>query len=207
VELARSLGHRPAVPPGAAGWALWISGRPGSGKTTLASEVPARLVARGIESVVVEVTDFVSLIAPDGCVAPLQREVVTRAVVAAARLLVDTGLAVIIDGCTPLCEADAIARAHLDDFAHVELMCPPELGRTRERAVRWRLVPTREAPGTAAPPDLGLDYTPSLHADLVLYTDLLDAQMAATEVLRLTSYLARAARERRVERRLRGTLA
>jgi adenylylsulfate kinase len=194
--LARTLGGRAPATIVHAGWAVWISGRPGTGKTTVAAELSARLDARGVTSAVVDAAAFLALVTAGRPPSRLQREVATRAVVAAARRLVDAGLAVLIEGATPVGYADRIARELLERFAHVELVCPTDVCRARERAVRWNLVPRPAAvlPGTE--PDLGLDYEPPLRPDLVLFTDVLDPQFTTAEVLRLIDGLERAARQR-----------
>jgi adenylylsulfate kinase len=196
--LSRSLGRAFAPPVQSRGWALWISGPPGSGKTTLASNVDARLNARGVKTAVVNVTDVTTLITADGVPSPLQREIAMRAIVVAAKLLVEAGLAVIIDGPAPVRDAGELARQHLERFAQVELACPAELRRMRERAARWALMPCPTACRSAALPDLGLDYEATRHPDLVLYTDVLDRQTAVEEVLRLIAAVERAVCDRRV---------
>ncbi len=183
------------------GWTLWISGRPGSGKTTIAADVCERLGRRGIPVTVLEQAEFLATIAPDGRPTAAQREMAVRALVAAAQYLAATGVGVVVDGGAPRGDAGRLAREHIASFAVVELACPPDVCRTRERAVRWNLVARPVAvAGTAATtvhPDLALDYEPPLTPDLTLYTDVLDAWTAAEEVLHLVARLERAANERR----------
>jgi adenylylsulfate kinase len=195
--LARALARRAAPPAATAAWAIWVSGRPGSGKTTVVSGVRERLSGRGVPVVVLEPAEFTALMVAGPNPSRTQREMVTRAVVLAARLLVDSGLAVIIDGAAPVRDTDRLAREVLDAFGHVELVCPLDVCRTRERAVRWNLVPCPAASRPMGAPDLGLDYESALSPDLMLHTDVVDAWTAADEVLHLVDRLARAARKRR----------
>jgi adenylylsulfate kinase len=196
--LARSFMHRLAPPPPGDGWAVWISGRPGSGKTTVVSGVCERLNGRGIPLAVLDVAEFTTVIAPSPAPSRMQRQMVTRAIVIAARLLIDAGLAVIVDGAAPVTDEDRLARDVIVEFAQVELVCPVDVCRTRERAVRWNLVPCPGATRPTATPDLGLDYDSPVHPDLVLYTDLIDHRTAADEVVRLVERLEQAARRRRL---------
>ena len=194
-ELARTF-PRGAVPLGSCdGWAVWVSGRPGSGKTTIVSGVCERLSGSGLPVAVLEVAEFTMLIAPSPTPTRMERQMVTRATVLAARLLIDAGLAVIIDGAAPVPEVDELARELIHEFGQVELACPVEICRTRERAVRWSLAPCGGRP--MAMPDLGLGYDSPLHPDLILYTDVIDHRTAANEILRLVERLERTARRRR----------
>jgi adenylylsulfate kinase-like enzyme len=197
VALARALGRREPCPPAIDGWAVWISGRPGTGKTTVVSALCERLARRGVAPVVLELVEFAMTIAPEGIESPRTRAIVTRAVVQAAKLLREAGRAVVIDGSVPHPEGAGVARDLIDDLAMIELVCPLDVCRSRERAVRWNLT---ACPGGQRPmlePDLGLDYEPVVTPDLTLYTDVVDQWTAAEEVLRLVERLERAAHERR----------
>jgi adenylylsulfate kinase len=196
--LARTFPRHPAPPPAPAGWTIWISGRPGSGKTTVVSGVSESLAGRGVPVVVLEVAEFTALIAACAVPSREQREMVARAIVLAASLLVEAGRVVIIDGPVPVSDADRLARETIDAFGAVELMCPVDVCRMRERAVRWNLVPCPGASPPMALPDLGLGYVAPARPDLALYTDAIDQRTAADEVLRLAERLERAARRRRL---------
>ena len=196
--LARTLARRaPAPSTGADGFTVWVSGRPGSGKTTVVSGVSERLHGRGVPVVILEAAEFIATIAGNRMPARLERDMATRAIVEAARLLSDAGFAVIIDGAPPVGDAERLAREGLKHFAEVELVCPPDVCRTRERAVRWNLVPCPGVVRPMAAPDLGLDYEPALAPDLIVFTDVLDPRTAAEEILTVVDRLSRTARERR----------
>lgn len=196
-ELARKLARRANPPAYEDGWTVWVSGRPGSGKTTVVGAVRERLHRRGVWVTVLEPPEFATAVTAGGPATASQCEIAARAVVQAAKLLSDAGVAVIIDAAASLAHLEGIARELIADFAQVELECPPNVGRTRERAVRWRLGPHPSTSCVAAPPDLGLAYEPARRPDLVLYTDVLDEHLTADEVLRLVDRLQRTARERR----------
>jgi adenylylsulfate kinase-like enzyme len=194
--LARQFPRRTWGPARTEGWTVWLSGRPGSGKTTLTSALCERLAARGAAVVVLDPGEFASAIVPLGAPTPRERDVVTRAIVESARRLSGAGVAVIVDGAAPCRDAGCLARGVLEDFVQVELACEPELCRTRERAVRWNLVPCPGATRPMAAPELGLAYESAVAPDLILYTDVLDERMATEEIWRLVECLRRAAQER-----------
>jgi adenylylsulfate kinase len=194
--LARVLMARAPARAGSDGWTVWVSGRPGSGKTTVAAAVRDRLRTRGVSAAVLAPQEFVELIAAGAPAMSSHCDMATRAMVQTAKLLSDAGVPVIIDAPSPA-HVEALARDLLERFAQVELECPPDICRTRERAVRWNLVPYPAPTCVAAAPDLGLGYEPAPRPDLVLYTDVVDVWTAAEEVLRLADRLERAAREGR----------
>jgi adenylylsulfate kinase len=195
--LARAFARRVLPPSTGGGWTLWISGRPGSGKTTVVSGLCERLGGRGVSVTVLDPIEYAGAIVPKAARSRAQREIVARAIVETAKRLSDGGGAVVVDGAPPLRDAGSLARERIGSFAQVELACAPDVCRTRERAVRWNLVPCPGGQRPMAPPDLGLDYEPAVCPDLILYTDALDEGMAADEVVRLVDRLERAARERR----------
>lgn len=195
--LARRLAQRRPTLPREEGFTVWVSGRPGSGKTTVVSGVCERLHARGVPVVVLEAAQFVGAVATQFVPTRLDRDMATRAIVQAARRLNEAGFAVIVDGAAPFRDTARLARELLENFAEVELVCPPDLCRTRERAVRWNRAACPGLGGPMGPPDLGFDYEPALTPDLIVFTDVLDEATAAEEVLALVERLERAARERR----------
>ena len=195
--LAQRLKRRPSPSSAAEAWVLWISGRPGSGKTTVVCDVAERLSRQGVAAAVLDPAEFLAVIADSERPSALQATIATRAVVVAAKLLSEAGIAVMVDGTVPRREATALAREIIEQFGVVELMCPAEICRTRERAVRWGIVPYPSTPRPSAAPSLGLDYEPAVSPDLVVYTDSVDRWTTIEEVMRLVQHLAGAARQRR----------
>jgi adenylylsulfate kinase len=189
----RQLAHRLPAPPSHAvrnGWTIWVTGLPGSGKTTIVSGVAEALVGHGMAVCALELGDLLFFIAGGG-VTPLAEQIAHRALVYAAKLLSDAGLAVLVDATAPARAWRELARELIPRFAEVQLVCPAEICATRERAVRWRLMgcahtwPRRR---TAAP-DIALAYEPSLCPELTIHTDVEDPWSATAMVVRLARRL------------------
>lgn len=153
-----------------------------------------RLNAHGTDVTMLDAEEFLEFIVPRGRLTGSESEIAMRAVVEAARRLHGLGAAVIVDGTTRLGDGGRLAREVIEPFAQVELVCPPEICRTRERAVRWRLVACPTASRPMARPDLGLDYVSPARPDLLVFTDVLDPATAAEEVVRLVDRLRWVAR-------------
>jgi adenylylsulfate kinase len=183
----------PAAPPRARSWAIWITGRPGSGKTTLAERLAEALAALGIAVHVLDLPSARRLLLPDGASSELDDEIVHRAMAYTGKLLTEAGVAVIIDATAPRRAWREAARELIPCFAEVQLICPSDVCAERERAVRWHLggESPAAAPRTISAPDLVLDYEESLRPELALRTDVHDAGTAARQVLVLVQRLRR----------------
>ncbi|MBI1734716.1 MAG: CBS domain-containing protein [Candidatus Rokubacteria bacterium] len=174
-----------------AGWVIWVTGVPGSGKTTVAWATAEMLAQRGVTARVLEWAQAHDLIAPRG---PRETDVAHRALALAAGLLAGAGVPVLVAATAARRAWRDAARARARHFAEVQLDCPAAVAATRERAGRWRLAgcPHRGHAKSAAP-DVVLDYEPARAPALTLRTDILDTTTASREVLRLAERLHRAA--------------
>jgi adenylylsulfate kinase len=200
VAVARALaGERAAeVAPMSTGWAIWITGRPGSGKTTLAERVAAALSTRGIPVKVLDLGTVRRFLLSAGPTSESQEEIVHRALACAAKLLTDAGAAVIVDATAPRRAWREAARELIPSFAEVQLVCPAEICVERERAVRWGLSAAQRgraaAPsGHGAPLDMAASYEESLRPDLVLDTNAHEVSITVEQVLFLVHRLRRRA--------------
>ena len=177
------------------GWAIWITGRPGSGKTTVAERVAEALMARGIPVKVLDVAMVRRFLLGEDLAAESQQEIVHRALVYVAKLLTESGVAVILDATAPRRVWREAARELIPRFAEVQLVCPAEVAVERERASRWRLgaaARQRAAePARATLPDIAVDYEESLQPELVLHTHGHDLWSTVEQVLFLVHRLRR----------------
>lgn len=201
--LARRL--EPVPPPAesvrpTAGWAIWITGLPGSGKTTLARSAGRALAAAGARVRVLEFATFRRAVAGEQPESEALQEILHRAFAYTAKLLTDAGVGVILDATAPRRAWRARGRALIPVFAEVQLVCPPEVCGSRERAARWGLG-AREAGGSvpcavAEAPEIVLDYEEPLGAELILHTHVQDVSTSTDAVVRLAQRVARAAERR-----------
>jgi adenylylsulfate kinase len=196
-ELAQRLaGLPPDAPIRSTGWAIWITGRPGSGKSTVAERVAQTLSAREMPVRVLDLAAVRRRLLPDRRGSEAELEIVHRALAYAAKLLTEVGVAVIVDATAPRRAWRQAARNMIPRFAEVQLLCPSEVCVERERAARWRLgldgAADPRRPPAPAEPDVVVDYEESLRPELVLRTDIHDAWAAAQQVLFLAQRLHRA---------------
>ncbi len=202
--LARDLGpgRRDQTEQASDGWAIWITGRPGSGKTTLAERVAEALAARGTcVKVLALATVHRFLLSEEPAATESQQEIVHRALAYLAKLLTEAGVAVILDATAPRRVWREAARELIPRFAEVQLVCPAEICAERERASRWGLgaEPSRRAAGLgqARPPDIVVGYEESLRPELIIHTHVHDPWSTVEQVLFLIHRLRRPAPARR----------
>ncbi|MBI2528301.1 MAG: adenylyl-sulfate kinase [Candidatus Rokubacteria bacterium] len=191
VTLARSLGSAapPRRAPGGAAWAVWITGRPGSGKTTVARAVLECLAARGLSVRGLSAPEVRQAILADSLGPAAGREMIHRVLACAAKVLTDAGVPVIVDAGAPRRAWRDLARGLIPRFAEVQLVCPGEICTERERAARWDLRFTRPVHAERPPEPRGVeivsDYEESLRPELRLQTHVQGLWTTVEEVLLL----------------------
>jgi adenylylsulfate kinase len=194
VQLAQNLAPRSPSELRLAsnGWAIWITGRPGSGKTALAERVAEAVAARGISVKVLELGALRRFLRLETVVSERHQELAHRALAYAAKLLTESGVSVIVDATAPRRVWREAARELIPCFAEVQLLCPADICMERERAARWRL--GGDPPATGAidiAPDISVEYEEALNPELALRTDLHDVWSTVEQVLFLVHRLGR----------------
>ena len=173
---------------GGEGAVIWITGPPGSGKTTLARRLAAALAADGVDAALLEWAALRTLVFGHAAGTEIQEDIAHRGLAYTAKLVADTGRTVVVDAAAPRRAWRTLARALAGTFAEVQLVCPPEICGDRERAVRWGRQP---CPRPGGEPDLAVEYEYSFDPDLLLDTATRSEWTAAEDLLRLARRLIR----------------
>jgi adenylylsulfate kinase len=120
---------------------LWITGLPGSGKTTIAREVEELLMREGVSTAVLAMDELRSFLTPRPKYSQEEREIVYRALVLMAQLLaMHSQKSVIIDATGNLRHFRDLARKRIQEFAEVYIKCAIEVCKARERSREDTLV-------------------------------------------------------------------
>ncbi len=189
-------------------WAIWITGPPGCGKTTLTRAVSAALRSRGIDAEVLDLDEIRKVLTPAPTSSDVEREVVYRALAYMAKLLTENGHPVIVDATAHRRAWRDFARALIPAFAEVQVVCPIEVCREREATRQAAHEPTGISAQSGQPgspgPGVDVPYEAAENAELVIDTHAVDLGTAVQEVVYLARRLQRlvAWREVRSSRRV-----
>ncbi len=153
------------------GIAIWITGLPGSGKSTVADEVKKNHP----EFVILRMDQMRKIVTPDPTYSDAERDIVYRALVYLVGKLTELGHDVIIDATGNLREWRELARQLIPRYIEVYLRCPIDVCMQREK----QRMETHEAPkdiyqkGTAGWPVPGVTapYEEPLNPELAIDTD------------------------------------
>jgi adenylylsulfate kinase len=151
--------------------ALWITGLPGSGKSTIADEV-RKLHP---DFIMLRMDTLRKIVTPEPTYSGFERDIVYRCLVYTASVLTEHGHTVIIDATGNLRKWRDLARQIIPRYAEIYLQCPVELCIEREK----QRSETREAPrevyqkGKAGwpVPGISVPYEEPLHPELLIATD------------------------------------
>lgn len=161
------------------GFAVWITGLPASGKSTLAAALSRELSSRGANIAVLESDALRKILTPSPRYDEEERAVFYGAVAYMGRLLTDHGVSVIFD-------ATANRRAHRDRaregiarFLEVYVECPLDVCLSRDPKGIYRRGIAGEASGV---PGLQAEYEPPLSPDVVVRGDREDPRDAARRI-------------------------
>jgi adenylylsulfate kinase len=120
------------------GFAIWITGIPGSGKSTFADGLKKTCP----DLLILRMDELRKTVTPNPTYSETERDIVYRALVYIALKMTERGYNVIIDATGNLRKWRELARRLLPRFAEVYLKCPVDLCVRREQ----QRVETREAP-------------------------------------------------------------
>lgn len=175
-------------------WAIWITGLPGSGKSTIARGVVAALEAEGRPVHHLELDALRKVLTPAPTYASEEREIVYRALVYLARTLTDSGVGVVIDATAHRREWRDLARAVIPRFAEVQVSCPLELCMERERTRKPGHAPrdiyARAGRRSSSVPGVDVAYEPALAPDITVDTATEDLNTAVARVARVARSLS-----------------
>jgi len=145
--------------------AIWLTGPPAAGKTTIARALLEAAGREGVHAVHLESDALRRILTPEPTYEPEERERFYREIAELAALLVSQGFPVVVDATAPRREHRDHARSKIATFLEVFVDAPESVRRERDPKGLYRL-----ARGGGAPhlPGATEPYVPPLHPDLVV---------------------------------------
>jgi len=110
-------------------WVVWLTGLPGSGKSTIARSLKERVG----DAIILNMDDLRRVVTPQPSYSDSEREYVYRAIVYTAKRLHEAGHNVIIDATGNRRRWRELARRLIPGFLEVYLVCPVDVCMERER--------------------------------------------------------------------------
>jgi adenylylsulfate kinase len=161
-------------------FAVWITGLPASGKSTVAAALVAELWARGIRPAVLESDAVRREITPEPTYDDAERDRFYATLAYLARLLTEQGVPVIVDATANRRAYRDRARGAIPRFLEVLVSCPVEVCRARDPKGIYR----RAASGTAGNvPGVSAPYEPPARPDVVVDGEREDPPAAARRIV------------------------
>ena len=146
-------------------FAVWLTGLPASGKSTVARALAAELAGKGVRAAVLESDAVRREITPDATYGEAERDAFYATVAYLARMLVLHGVPVIVDATANRRTYRDRAREAIPRFLEVHVRCPLAVCRARDPKGIYR----RGADGTAQNvPGISATYEPPLLPEVVV---------------------------------------
>ena len=171
------------------GWAIWLTGMPGSGKSVLARLVARKLLARRVQAQVLSVEMVRESLTPKPEYTEEERRIVYGALVLVAKMLTKNGTNVIIDATANRRMYRSAARRSIPRFGEVYIKCPLEVCIERERRRKRsfgapsRIYDKARTGASKTVPGIGVPYEPPLRPELEVNTSKLRPHQSAEQIV------------------------
>ena len=163
-------------------FAVWITGLPASGKSTVTRALVHELSTRGVDAAVLESDALRQVVTPLATYSEEERETFYRVMTYIGALLVKHGVPVIFDATANRRAHRAAARSTIDRFVEVFVDCPLDTCVARDPKGIYRKARTGEA---ATIPGLQATYEAPEHADAIVLGDREPPETAARAIMRM----------------------
>jgi adenylylsulfate kinase len=161
-------------------FAVWLTGLPASGKSTIARELSAALVKAGCTPEVLESDALRRVLTPNATYAPQERDLFYRALAFFGSRLVAHGVPVIFDATANRREYRDLGRKLIPRFLEVAVVCPLEVCQQRDQKGTYR---KGKEGKTSTVPGLQEPYKAPLKPEATVDTTHLSAPAAVEQII------------------------
>jgi adenylylsulfate kinase len=162
--------------------AVWLTGLPASGKSTIAEVLKPKLEALGRAVDVLESDAVRRVLTPDPTYSDAERDLFYRALAFVGARLVAHGVTVIFDATAVKRRYRDFARSLIPTFIEVAVECPLEVCMQRDSKGTYRRGRRGES---STVPGLHIPYEPPLNPDVAIDTTRVQADEAAERILKV----------------------
>ena len=170
-------------------FAIWITGLPASGKSTIVAALTPRLEALGLRVEVLESDAVRRSLTPNPTYSHQERDLFYRALAFFGSRLVAHGITVIFDATANRREYRDLARGLISRFMEVAVECPLEVCMARDQKGTYRKALAGES---TTVPGLQETYEPPPQPDVLIESATTKPEVAAEQIvsaLRARGYL------------------
>ncbi|HSL92829.1 MAG TPA: adenylyl-sulfate kinase [Candidatus Limnocylindrales bacterium] len=164
------------------GFAVWLTGLPASGKSTLAGALHRELTGRGVNVAVLESDALRRILTPNPGYGDTERDAFYAGMAFIGCLLTRHGVSVIFDATANRRAYRDRARRQIPDFLEVHVACPLSVCEARDPKGIYRRGREGKAPNV---PGIQAVYEPPLHPDSVVQGDTEKPADAARRIVTL----------------------
>jgi adenylylsulfate kinase len=161
------------------GFVIWLTGLPGSGKTTIAKLLLGKLKEDGILAVHLESDVLRMMLTPDPTYSYTERDRFYSVLVSMGKLLSEQGVNVVLDATANLRKHRDEMRGTVSHFVEVYVRCPLEICVRRDPKGLYAAAKegkTKTVPGIQEP------YEESDRPEVVVDSDRIPAEQAAEKI-------------------------
>jgi len=184
------------------GWVVWITGLPGSGKSTVAKHFLKILEKNKISAQYLQLDAIRKIIAPEPKYDESERDFVYRSLIITAKFLSENGINVIIDAVGHRKIWRDLAKSEIKKFLEVYLKCPLEICIEREtnrksdlikrelyKKAKERLQSGEKFEGIGQVPGIDVKYEETENPDLILESNKIGSKECAQKIFEKIKYL------------------
>ncbi|MEZ4661677.1 MAG: adenylyl-sulfate kinase [Caldilineaceae bacterium] len=164
----------------ASGWAVWLTGLPASGKTTIAHAVQDALWRQQVHSVILDSDELRAILTPQATYTSQERDQFYDGVVRLAELLNRQQINVLIAATGHRRIYRQMAREQLPRFYEIWVRCPIDVCRQRDpKGLYARAMQQKES----TLPGAGVQYEPPLAPTLIIDAETQLPTAAAEQII------------------------
>lgn len=163
-------------------FAIWLTGLPASGKSTLAQRLSSRLNAQGIRVQILDSDEIRQVLTPQPSYTPQERDWFYATITYIAGLLVNNNVPVIIAATANRRTYRDHARRQLPHFFEIYVDCSLEVCRSRDTKGTYRKAESGES---ATVPGVGSVYEEPSAPELVIDTSVNSPTQGSEQIIQL----------------------